>query len=180
MSPSGCKHEDPLLPFLREGFCNDCGDFDPDVYLANWHQIYFVAFGFVRRHNIRLLAMLDGDAIAGMISAEIWAFNIGKLLEKTRENLTHDLADPETRRRILPRCNTYSLAQYLGIPSQTASRKVKKLIDIGWVEKSAKGELSITATCEELFKPEFNLESMRDFVSASKFVLRKLGIHEPQ
>ncbi|MEY4593233.1 MAG: hypothetical protein RIR18_2128 [Pseudomonadota bacterium] len=170
-----CDHKDPLEPFLRDGYCEKCGQFDEQAYLQNWHQIYYVSFGFICNHNLRQLKMFEGDAIAAMLASEIWRFNIGKLLEKQRENLTEDLAQPETRRRLLPKCNTYSLSQYLGIPSQTASRKIKKLIDCGWVERSPKGELSITADCEEAFKPEFNLETIRNFLSASKFVISKLG-----
>ena len=42
--------------------------------------------------------------------------------------------------------------------------------------KDAEGSLMISAACEEEFKPEFNLETMRDFVSSARAVMAMLGI----
>ncbi|WP_371325121.1 hypothetical protein VX159_06285 [Dechloromonas sp. ZY10] len=77
---------------------------------------------------------------------------------------------------MLRKCNTYSIAQYLGIPQETARRKIRLLIDRGWVLKESDGSLIISAACEAEFKQEFITETMRDFVSTARAVFSMLGI----
>ncbi|MEY2633347.1 MAG: hypothetical protein RIR00_2001 [Pseudomonadota bacterium] len=171
-----CSEQDPLKAALRGAYCGQCGQFDEAAFLENWHPSFFLVFNFIRRFNHRDFNKL-GDPILSMIASEIWLFNISRLLQRDGpENITRRLSEENERRRLLPKCNTYSLAQFFDLPYQTVRRKVKILIDRGMVAKNAQGELSVTAACEASFTPEFNLETMREFISTARCVFSLLDI----
>ena len=59
---------------------------------------------------------------------------------------------------------------------ETVRRKVKKLMDMGWVERSPTGELMVTAEAEAAYNPETNIETMRDFVATARVLFRRMGL----
>lgn len=158
-------------------YCPLCGQFDEARFLEHWHAVYFVVFSFIHRFMRRNLAATGLDYLSNKIASEIWIHNLGQLLANgSYPQLAGQLVHDETRSQVLKKCNTHSIALYLGIPQETARRKVAALIEKGWVVKDAEGSLMISAACEEEFKPEFNLETMRDFVSSARAVMAMLGI----
>lgn len=170
-----------LLPsFVSGGYCASCGQFNEETFRGNWHAIYFLVFSFIRRFNLRDFQACDQDPVMAMIAAEIWLYSISRLMRRDiPADLSKALSDEQIRERLLPKCNTHSLSQFLGIPNQTVRRKVKKLMDMDWVTKGPKGELAISAKCEEFFNAEFNLETMRDFVSTARATFAMLGLEGP-
>ena len=99
---------------------------------------------------------------------------------RSADGISRKLADPDTRLSDLPACNAYSISESLGIPRETVRRKVKKLIDMGWVERRESGDLTVTAVCEQEFQANFVAETVRDFVSTARHALdlveRQFGI----
>lgn len=171
---------DGLSHFSSGTYCPACAEFDERRFAQDCHFYYFLVFGFLRRFIRRDYHALRGDPVLGMVASEIWLYNIGRLLSKNDVTaVSAHLNDESRRREMLPRCNSYSVSQALDLPPETVRRKVKKLIDMGWVHKDGKGELAITAMCEEAFRLEFNLETMRDFVSTARFVFAQLGLQVP-
>lgn len=169
-----------LPSFINGGYCPGCGQFNEETFRGNWHAIYFLVFSFIRRFNLRDFQACDQDPVLSMIGAEIWLYNISRLMRRDiPADLSKALNDEQTRDHLLPKCNTHSLSQFLEIPNQTVRRKVQKLIDMGWVTKGPKGELAISAKCEEFFNAEFNLETMRDFVSTARATFAMLGLEGP-
>lgn len=161
---------------LRGGYCMACGKFDLEKYDENWHLVYFLVFNFIHRFMRRNLSESGLDYLTNKIASEIWLYNMSQTLQIHRyADIASDLADETSRSNVLKKCNAYSIAQYLGIPHQTVRRKINHLIERGWVIRSPEGLLSISASCEAEFKPEFNLETMRDFVSTAKGVFAMLG-----
>lgn len=163
--------------FFYGGYCKTCADFDEEKFVENWHPPFFLVFSFIRQFTYRDFKMM-GDPVLAMIASEIWLYNVGRYLaaeHKTDLNrVTHQLLDEGTRQRLLPKCNTHSLAQYFDLPYQTVRRKVITLVERGMVQKDDKGNLHITAACEAAFSPELNLETMRHFVSTARCVLSML------
>ena len=172
-----CGHTwDVMAAPLLDSYCPECGQFDQERYEKNWHQVYFVVFSFIHRFMRRNTQETQMDYVTNKIAAEIWLYNIGQTLRTTAyQDIAASLADDSQRHQVLKKCNAYSLSQYLGIPHQTVRRKIADLIERGWVVKSPDGLLSISAACEAEFKPEFNIETMRDFVASAKAVLTMLG-----
>lgn len=161
---------------LRGGYCAICAGFDEARYQQDWHPIYFLVFGFIHRFMRRNLAKSGTDYVTNKIASEIWLYNIGQtLLNRDYPEIADSLEDEVLREGLLKKCNAYSLSQYLDIPHETVRRKVQLLIDNGWVSRDEDGALSITAACEAEFKPDFNLETMRDFVSTARAVMAMLN-----
>ena len=152
-------------------------EFDEQAFSQNWHLPFFIVFSCLRRYIKLDHATGGGDLTMSMVASEIWLYNIGRRL--TTHGYIPDaatLADEESRREHLPKCNTYSISQSLGISAETVRRKVNKLVEMGWIERSAKGELHITAACEEAFTPEANLQTMRDFVATARTLFNHLNL----
>jgi len=164
---------------LQGRYCRACGEFDEAGFMECWHPPYFVVFSFIHRFMRRNLAQTGMDYLTNKIASEIWLYNFGQTLKDTEyQKIAHLLGDEVSRHQTLKKCNTHSLAQYLGIPHQTARRKVQSLIEKGWVVRSPEGLLSISASCEEEFKPEFILETFRDFISTARATLAILGLEK--
>lgn len=173
-----CGNEwDVMAAPLQGRYCRACGEFDEARFMASWHPPYFVVFSFIHRFMRRNLAQSGMDYLTNKIASEIWLYNFGQTLQDTEyQQIAHLLGDETSRHETLKKCNTHSLAQYLGIPHQTARRKVQALIERGWVVRSPEGLLSISAACEEEFKPEFILETFRDFISTARATMAVMGL----
>ena len=57
----------------------------------------------------------------------------------------------------LPSCSAYSLAAATGLPRETVRRKIARLAELGWVEKTGRAEFRITPKVAEHFTPDFNV-----------------------
>lgn len=141
--------------------------FDEAAFEANWQVPFLVVFSFLRRYMRREYHMVHRDPEMAMVVAEIWMYNVSRTLAKEGGQDPRYWSDSLRRERFV-KCNTYSIAQYLGIPAQTVRRKVQALIKMGWVEKDERGQLLVTKAAEDTFHPDFNRETMRDFISTAR------------
>lgn len=175
-----CEHSNKhvLADPINGGYCSKCAQFDETTFEAHWHPAYFPLFSFIHRFMRRNLAEAQSDYLANKIASEIWIHNMGHLLAEDGKYMQHagQLEEDTSRRQLLRKCNTYSISQYLGIPQETARRKIRQLIERGWVIKENDGSLIISAACEAEFKQEFITETMRDFVSTARAVFALLDI----
>lgn len=105
-------------------------------FAGNWHVPFLVVFGFLRRFSLREFHIVDGDPLIAMVASEIWLYNITRTLLRDGGLDTEDFQHDSARRERFARCNAYSISQYLGVPPETVRRKVKALIDRGWVDNS--------------------------------------------
>ena len=173
-----CGNEwDVMEAPLQGRYCRVCGGFDETSFMESWHPPYFVVFSFIHRFMRRNLAQTGMDYLTNKIASEIWLYNFGQTLQTSDYHCIAPLLnDEDARHQVLKKCNTHSLSQYLGIPHQTTRRKVKALIDKGWVIRSSEGLLSISSACEDEFKPEFILETFRDFISTARAAMAMLEL----
>lgn len=161
--------------FANGTYCAHCAKFDEARFKTCWHLPIFIVLSFLRRYSRRDYLAHDGDLVQALVVTEIWLYNIGRLAAGQESLDASQLEDERIRRAKLPKCNAYSISQALGIPPQTVRRKVARLVERGWVERTGKGDLHVTATCEAYFNAEFNLETMRDFVSTARGAFCILG-----
>lgn len=170
------ENQDIVGLYINGNYCAQCAKFDEARFKKCWHLPHFLALNFIRRFSRRDYLAHGGDLIQALVVTEIWLYNIGRLIASQELLDAESLKNEATRRAKLPKCNAYSISQALGIPPQTVRRKVARLIERGWVERTDKGDLHVTAACEAHFNAEFNLETMRDFISTARGVFRVLGI----
>lgn len=174
-----CRHPDDLAPFLFGGFCPECGAFDEKPFLNDWHPAMFVATAFVARYFRPLYRHFAGDMVMALIMVEIWLFNVGRFYDRAGiEDATAILQDPDERNRVLVPCNAFSISQALGIPHETVRRKIKILIDLGWISRNGNGQLMSTHLSENSYTPEMMLDFMRQFVSHARHVFSLLEIDQ--
>jgi CRP-like cAMP-binding protein len=67
----------------------------------------------------------------------------------------------------LPSCSAYSLASATGLPRETVRRKIARLVALGWVEKTGRAEVCLTAKVAEHFTPDFNVRLLDRFFETS-------------
>ncbi len=169
---TGCPQPSEVKPFLFDGHCPYCASFDEEKFLANPHPSLFVLYGLITRHLKTFYRLFDGDLVLALVMCEIWHYNIGRYFDRTgTESAPNDLTDPEKRQKLLPPCNAYSISQVLGVPSETVRRKVRKLVDKGWVLRSKDGELIAAREVEKVFSPAITVEAMGEFLSAARHVI---------
>ncbi len=144
--------------------------------MERWHTDFLIVSGFLQRHLVRELEVVGGDPVLGMVISEIWLYNITRTLSRDGEIPSSKALSDEARRSRFAACNTYSVAQSLGVPAQTVRRKVQILMDKGWVEKTPKGQLLVTTRCEEVFHSHTTLETMRDFISSARTLFSHMGL----
>ena len=148
--------------------------FDRDAFRSDWNLPFLVVFGFLHRFGVREFRIVEGDRLMSLIASEIWLYNITRRIINDQQL---DEATTSANHERYGRCNTFSIAQFLGISNATCRRKVKKLIDMGWVEMDAKRQLNITLACEEAFNSGSNEETVADFVSTARTLFRMLDLN---
>jgi hypothetical protein len=129
---------------------------------------------FIVRHLVRTYRAFDGDLLEAIVLGEIAHHNVSARLNKLTEALRHQAEPlPESwgRPRYLP-TNAFSIAQATGIPRQTVRRKIRALIERGWLLETADG-LVVSPVPFEHFR-EFNLELANDLLPTLNTVLRLL------
>ena len=103
-----------------------------------------------------LYRLFEGDLALVIILAEIAHHSSGPQLDtrKPGEPMTTD--DAAFSR--MPSCSAYSLAAATGLPRETIRRKIARLAELGWIEKTDRAEVRITSKVGEHFFPDFNVK----------------------
>lgn len=169
--------DNALRHILNNTYSQEHAAFDEREFNKNWHFDFFIMFGFIRRFIKMDYEKSGNDLTMSMVLSEIWLYNVGKRIAADFSLPgAEDLSVNEVRRRTFPKCNAYSISLALGMSPETVRRKVKKLIDRGWVERSPTGELMVTAEAEAAYTHETNLETMRDFVATARVLFGRMGL----
>lgn len=168
---NACDAKD-IREFLFDRHCPHCTEFDEDKFLDNRHPPLFLIYSLMQRNLKQTYQFCKGDLVMALVMGEIWNFNIARYFARAgTDNATTILSDSGRRQALLPACNAYSISQVLGVPSETVRRKVRKLIELGWVERNADNELITTRQLEEFLTTEQTLDVVRGFVSTARHVL---------
>ncbi len=162
-----------LEQIVTGNYSQDRAKFDETAFDGKQQIPFLLIFSFLRRFIRREYHMVHRDAEMAMVVSEIWMYNVSRTLVKEGGQDPREWSN-SLRRERFAKCNTYSVSQYLGIPPQTVRRKVQALINMGWVEKDERGQLIVTKACEDTFNPDFNRETMRDFISTARTLLEML------
>ena len=137
------------------------------VYLRHSSTISIEMAEYHLTHLKRLHQAFQGDLLLPLILGEIGLFNLRGLdLAKIEPRKKND--NPLTQYVSKQLCNTYSVSLALGLPRETARRKVLKLIEMGFLKKSGARGLQVTDKAVLDFVPEFNFDSYRLFLEANE------------
>ena len=110
-------------------------------------------------HLIRLYKVFDGDVEMCIVLGEIAHYNAREVFP---DFAIQNMTNPEFLKS-LKGCNAHSVALSSGIPRETVRRKVKKLIEMGYVFSDEKKQLTITHIPKDDLG-EFTKESLSNFI----------------
>lgn len=79
----------------------------------------------------------------------------------------------------LPSCSAYSLAAATGLPRETVRRKIARLVDLGWVEKTGRAEIRLTPKVAEHFTPDFNVRLLDQLLQTADRIRGVLSNTDP-
>jgi len=151
--------------------------FDQKQYEAHKGLVAVIMGHFLLRHLNLLYREFDGDLLMPIVLGEIAHHNVlrfysreGRCLD-AQENMP---TDSDWAKNLEP-SNAYSISEATGIPRETVRRKIDKLLERGWLVKSARGEVTMSDTVSEHFTRDFNKKTLTELLEASQCLTRLLG-----
>jgi hypothetical protein len=125
---------------------------------------------FVADHLTRMHEAFDGDLVAALVLATIANRNMERYYEdvarRSAEGLDR-LVEQRAHVGQLRHSNAHSVASATGIPRETVRRKVKWLVERGWIRVGERGELSIAEGIAQQFA-QFNGETVERFLDTAR------------
>lgn len=113
---------------------------------SHFAQMYPAHLAAFSTFLIRIRAVVGGDLDMALILTVIGERHFTRRVDESMPTY-ETMGDTETGPG--DSINTLSLAQYTGIPRETARRKVAQLVEVGWVTIDARGNLLATAKAAE-------------------------------
>ena len=86
---------------------------------------------------------------------------------------------PDDEVGALPSCSAYSLAAATGLPRETIRRKISRLVERGWVEKTGRAEFRLTPKVAEHFTPDFNVRLLDQLLQTADRIRGVLSTTNP-
>lgn len=129
-------------------------DIDDPQFSEHYYQLSFVLSRFIVPTMRETYREFGGDMLLTLVLGEIATRNLGQFFDSGG---AHDLPesvlnDPNHQRRLLRPCNALSISNATGIPRETVRRRVKSLLELGWVDQDDHGHLFVTQKAAERFQ----------------------------
>lgn len=119
----------------------------------------------------------DGDLTLVIVLAEIAHHSIDP--QFPRSSGSGATLPPSDEAAAMPSCSAYSLAAATGLPRETVRRKIARLVDLGWVEKTGRAEFRITPKVAEHFTPDFNIRLLDQLLQTADRIRGALSTTDP-
>jgi hypothetical protein len=123
------------------------------------------------RHLYRLQDAFDGDLVVALLLGEIAHYNVGGLAYRhavglaTLDALFVDDAEAQIHAILRP-CNAHSLSLVSGVPDSSVRRKLRTLLDRGWIAALPAGYVVTPRPAAEFMT--FNEISLREFLETER------------
>lgn len=130
-----------------------------ESFLAHSGEVQLHMSHFFLRYLSTIYHAFGSDMLLAWILGEIAHHNTTRYFSSHSIDRAalHELMSHPGRWDELEGCNAFSLSQSTGIPRETIRRKVKQLIDKGWVENVRGNGLRITPKCSQQLRPEVSV-----------------------
>jgi len=131
----------------------------PHKKTTRLNGLVFAINSYFVNHFIRVYKAFDGDFEMAIVLGEIAHYNVFHLFpdKSTRRKDTNEVY------KSLRGCNAHSISLSSGIPRETVRRKIKKLINIGYITYDDKKHLVITSLPSENLR-NFSEETLNNFL----------------
>lgn len=103
----------------------------PETYASHREILSVLLLRFMTSRLRAMYQAYDGDLTLCLVLGEIASRNTERFYDERRG---YQVA-PNGQKQYLP-CNALSISDVTGIPRETVRRKLAKLVDLGWIEKT--------------------------------------------
>ncbi len=120
----------------------------PEVYASHRSILSVLMLRFMTSRLRAMYQAYDGDLTLCLVLGEIASRNTERFIDERRGYIPRSLSAPAPQ---LLACNALSISEVTGIPRETVRRKLAKLMDLGWIEKTPEDMYVITDKIGEVF-----------------------------
>ncbi|MCU0760094.1 MAG: hypothetical protein MUF07_12985 [Steroidobacteraceae bacterium] len=125
-------------------------------------ELSYLCGRFMVEHLIRVHAVFGGDILAAVVLGTIAQHNARRFYDevvaKSDEAMDALIARGEHLPHLRP-CNAMSVSMATGIPRETVRRKIRWLVQRGWVQQVGRDKLFVTRNVSADFA-DFDLETL--------------------
>lgn len=128
---------------------------NPEAYATNRRLLSVLMGRFMTTRLRSIYQAFDGDLTLALVLGELSMRNIesvypphASIARLAEQALAAQRG--ETMRRLRP-CNALSIAEVTGIPRETVRRKLGKLLDLGWIERTTDDMYVVTDKVSTVF-----------------------------
>ena len=147
---------------------------DREFVRANRRELSYLTGRFLTEHLIRVHAAFDGDLTAAVVLGTIGQHYIQRFYDEVARSSSQGLdrlVDDEAHLAQVRPCNAMSVSAATGIPRETVRRKVRWLVEKGWVTVGPRGQLGLVPGMSKDFE-EFDRETIQRFHDAARDFIR--------
>lgn len=137
---------------------------------------------FMVEHLVRLHNAFEGDMTAAIVLGTIGQYNYQRFYQEARAHpgATFDeLVQRGVHLELLRPCNAMSVSASTGIPRETVRRKIRWLIEKGWVRQIGRDKLVLAPHVGRHFA-DFDRETLARFHRTASDILRLLEPNAPR
>ncbi|MEG0820459.1 MAG: Crp/Fnr family transcriptional regulator [Burkholderiaceae bacterium] len=152
-----------------------------EAYAINRRLLSVLMGRFMTTRLRSIYQAFDGDLTLALVLGELSMRNIESLYppHASINRLAEQAMAPqrEGARRLRP-CNALSIAEVTGIPRETVRRKLGKLLDLGWIERTTDDMYVITDKVGAVFSA-FDDSQAADLLTTSEQIREVLATSRP-
>jgi hypothetical protein len=148
-----------------------------ELVKSHRRELSYIVGRFTTEHLIRLYAAFDGDFAAAVVLGTIGQHFIQQYYETVARESPAGLDRLVDEGKHLGRvrtCNAMSVSAATGIPRETVRRKVRWLVERGWVTVGKRGELALVSGMSKHFEA-FDLGTIDRFHAAATDFQRQVN-----
>ena len=120
----------------------------PQAYAAHREVLSVLMLRFMTSRLRAMYQAYDGDLTLCLVLGEIASRNTERFYDERRGLQPRSPNAPEPQ---LLDCNALSISEVTGIPRETVRRKLAKLVDLGWIQKTPEDMYVITDKIGDVF-----------------------------
>lgn len=146
-----------------------------DRRLVRRHHVEFsyISGRYMVEHLVRLYHAFDGDLVAAIVLGTIGGHNARRFYDEVVARSPEsygDLAVTDSRPARLRPCNAMSVSAATGIPRETVRRKIRWLVEKGWVRQAGRDQLFVTEAAAAAFA-DFDTETVERLHEAAHLMM---------
>jgi hypothetical protein len=136
-------------------------------------ELSYLLGRFFSEHLVRVHRLFEGDLTEAIVLATIAQHNVQRYYEQVARDAAPGLDGLVRQGRHIAHlrpCNALSVSAATGVPRETVRRKVKRLVERGWVTAGPRGALQVTPNLHRRFE-EFDRETVALFARAAREIM---------